>query len=76
MSDGRHRLPLDDLEVTVLQQALLAFATVLKIQTGPTTAPELQRLADLTARISSRVQRHTGGLCDCPTPPVLGGTHT
>jgi hypothetical protein len=73
---GRHTFSFDDHEAAVAQRAMMAYSAVLGIQTITTAAAEMIHEADLAARLSSRIQRHSTGLCNCPLPPVLGGTHT
>jgi hypothetical protein len=67
-SERRHALQLDDLDVTVIQRALLAFHAVLTIQTGPHDLPETRRAADDAARVSGLVLAHTKASCGCPPP--------
>lgn len=73
---GRHTIQMDDLEVTMTQRAYMAYHDVLKIQTTTAAPAETKHEADLAARLSGRIQRHSLGTCNCPLPPVLGGTPT
>lgn len=73
---GDHLLWLDDTEAKLIHEAFKAYVRVLTIQAGGRMiTPEVQHMADMAARLSSRVQRHSAGLCDCPRSPALGGTH-
>jgi hypothetical protein len=63
----RHALHLTDTDIKDMHEALMAFVIVLRVQTGNRLlAQEVQQAADRAAKLSSRVQRHSGGLCDCP----------
>jgi hypothetical protein len=73
---GDHLMSLEDAEARLIHEAFKAYVAVLTIQAGGRMVePAVQRLAEMAARLSSRVQRHSAGLCDCPHPPSLGGTH-
>lgn len=74
---GRHTVRFDEAELHAIQETLMAWVALLKIQTGNRlVALDGQRSADMAAKLSSRIQRHSAGLCECPFSPVLGGTHT
>lgn len=56
----RHEVLLSDREVLVLQRAVLAYAAVMRIQTG-TATPSQE--ADDNARVGSLIQEHRHCAC-------------
>lgn len=62
-----HKVILTQADLIAMQESLKAFVEVLKIQTSSRlVAFEVQRAVDTAAKLSSRVQRHSADLCDCP----------